>query len=79
MQARNSNLSIFHNCNTALTSTRPTTAAVMIEESTAFGVYLNKGVMGSKVRNITKDITMFEMTVSQPAMTFTAEREKDPT
>lgn len=78
MQATKSNLSIFHNRLTASTSIRPTTADIMIEASMAFGVYLNSDVMNSKVKNTTQDITMLDMAVLQPAMKFTAEREKDP-
>lgn len=78
MQATKSNLSIFHSSITAPMSTRPTTAVMMMEASTAFGVYLNNGVMSTKVRRTTQDITMLETAVLQPAMKFTAEREKDP-
>ncbi|KAK7850054.1 hypothetical protein CFP56_001640 [Quercus suber] len=59
-------------------STRGNTAAIMIEASTAFGVYLNNGVMSSNVRRTTQDITMLATAVLQPAMKFTAERENDP-
>lgn len=78
IQATKSNLSIFQSKTAASMSTRPTTAAIMIEASTAFGVYLNNGVMSSKVRSTTQDITILETAVWQPAMKFTAEREKDP-
>lgn len=78
MQATKSNLSIFHSRIAASMSTRPTTAAMMIEASTAFGVYLNNGVMSTKVRRTIQDITMLEAAVLQPAMKFTAEREMDP-
>nr|KYP60541.1 hypothetical protein KK1_022948 [Cajanus cajan] len=79
MHATKSNLSIFQSRIAASTFTRPSTAAIIIEASTAFGVYLNSGVMSNSVNNKTMDITMFETAVLQPAMKFTAEREKDPT
>lgn len=56
----------------------PTTADIMMEANIAFGVYLNSGVITSRVSNTTIDITIFEIAVLQPAMKFTAEREKDP-
>lgn len=59
-------------------SIRLSTADMMIEESMAFGVYLNNGVITSKVSNTMQDITMLETAVRQPAMLFTADREKDP-
>ena len=78
IQARKSNLSIFHSSIAAGMSTRGNTAAMMIEASTAFGVYLNNRVMSSNVRRTTQDITMLATAVLQPAMKFTAERENDP-
>ena len=78
MQATKSNLSIFHSRITASMFTRFITAAIIIEASTAFGVYLNSGVMTSRVSNTTMDMTMFDTAVLQPAIKFTAEREKDP-
>lgn len=68
MQARKSNLSIFHSRITASMFTRPSTAAIIIDASTAFGVYLKSGVMSSSVNNTTMDITMFDTAVLQPAM-----------
>lgn len=59
-------------------SIKPITAHMIIEASIAFGVYLNSGVMTSNVNNTTKDITMLDTAVLQPAMKFTAERENDP-
>lgn len=59
-------------------SIKPITAHMMMEASMAFGVYLNSGVMTSSVKNTTQDITMLDTAVLQPAMKFTAEREKDP-
>jgi len=54
------------------------TAEMMMAERMAFGVYLKSGVMNSRVKNTTTDITMLETAVWQPAMKFTAEREKEP-
>lgn len=54
------------------------TAEIMMAERIAFGVYLKMGVINSKVRNTTQDMTMLETAVLQPAMKFTAEREKEP-
>ena len=67
-QATKSNLSIFHIKYAASKSTRPITADIMIAESTAFGVYLKRGVINCKVKNTTIDITMFETAVWQPDM-----------
>ncbi|RYR35669.1 hypothetical protein Ahy_A10g050798 [Arachis hypogaea] len=78
MQAMKSNLSIFHIMITAFMFTKFVVAAIMIEESTAFGVYLNTGVNNVSTNNTTMDKTMFDAAVSQPAMLFTADREKDP-
>lgn len=78
IQATKSNLSTFHIKITASISIRPITADMIIEEIIAFGVYLNNGVISSNVNNTTKDITMFETAVLQPAMKFTADRENDP-
>lgn len=47
-------------------------------ERMAFGVYLKRGVRISKVSITTSDITTFETDVWQPAIKFTAEREKEP-
>jgi cytochrome oxidase Cu insertion factor (SCO1/SenC/PrrC family) len=49
-------------------SMRFNTAAMIIEASTAFGVYLNSGVITNRVNNKTKDITMFDTAVLQPAI-----------
>lgn len=54
------------------------TAEMMIVERMAFGVYLKSGVRNCKVKNTTKDITILDTAVSQPAMKFTADREKEP-
>ena len=78
MQATKSNLSIFHNRIMAGMSIRLRTADMMIEEIMAFGVYLNNGVITSKVSSTMQDITMLEAAVLQPAMLLTADREKDP-
>jgi len=50
----------------------------MMAESTAFGVYLKRGVINCKVKNTTIDITMLETAVWQPDMKFTADRENEP-
>lgn len=78
MQATKSNLSIFHIKIAALQSTRLMTAQMMIEARIAFGVYLKSGVMNCRVKNTTTDMTILETAVSQPAMKFTADREKEP-
>lgn len=39
------------------------TAEIMMTARIAFGVYLKRGVMNSRVRNTTQDITMFETAV----------------
>lgn len=78
MHATKSNLSIFHNKVAAPMSIRPITAFIIMEARMAFGVYLKRGVMNSKVRNTTQDIIMLETAVSQPAMKFTADRENEP-
>jgi hypothetical protein len=54
------------------------TAEMMMEARMAFGVYLKRGVMNCSVKNTTTDITIFETAVWQPAMEFTADREKEP-
>ena len=66
--ATKSNLSIFHIKIAAGTSISPTTADIMMAARIAFGVYLKRGVMNSKVRNTTQDIMILETAVSQPAM-----------
>jgi hypothetical protein len=68
MHATKSNLSIFQRRIAALMSMRFNTAAMIIEASTAFGVYLNSGVITNRVNNKTKDITMFDTAVLQPAI-----------
>lgn len=68
MQATKSNLSIFHMRIMASWSNRPTTADMMMEASIALGVYLKSGVITSRVRSTTQDITMFETAVLHPAM-----------
>lgn len=78
MQAIKSNLSIFQSKTVASMSTRPITAAIIMEDRTAIGVYLNNGVMSNRASNTTMDKTKFDTAVLQPAMKFTAEREKDP-
>lgn len=78
IQAMKSSLSIFQMRMAASMSMSPTTADRMMEANIAFGVYLNSGVITSRVSNTTIDITIFETAVLQPAMKFTAEREKDP-
>ena len=54
------------------------TAQMMIEARMAFGVYLKRGVKNCRVKNTTTDMTILETAVSQPAMKFTADREKEP-
>lgn len=78
MHARKSNLSIFHIRIAASKSKSPATADIMIAARIAFGVYLKRGVMNSKVKNTTQDITIFETAVSHPAMKLTADRENEP-
>lgn len=68
MQAMKSNLSIFHMRIAASKSIRPITAHIIIDERIALGVYLKRGVMNSKVKKTTHDITMFDTAVLQPAM-----------
>lgn len=68
MHATKSNLSIFHIKIAAGMSIRPITADIMMAARMAFGVYLKRGVMNSKVRNTTMDIIMLDTAVSQPAM-----------
>lgn len=68
MQAMKSNLSIFHISNIASMSINPTTADIMMEASMAFGVYLNNGVITSRVSNTTIDITIFDTAVLHPAI-----------
>ena len=68
MHAMKSNLSIFHISNIALMSISPTTADIMMEASIAFGVYLNSGVITSRVSKTTKDITILETAVLHPAI-----------
>lgn len=78
MQATKSNLSIFHIKIAALQSTRLMTAEIMIVARMAFGVYSKRGVRNSKVKNTTTDMTILDTAVSQPAMQFTADLEKEP-
>lgn len=79
MQATKSNLSNLPYIRTAASiSIRPTIANIMIADITALGVYLNSGVIRTRVRSTTQDITMLETAVLQPAKTFTAVREKGP-
>ena len=68
MQATKSNLSIFHIRYAASKSTRLITAEIIMAASMAFGVYLKRGVINSKVKNTTIAIIMFETAVRQPAM-----------
>lgn len=68
IQATKSNLSIFHINFAACNSTRLITADIMIADRIAFGVYLKSGVMKTKVKSTTMDITMLETAVWQPAM-----------
>lgn len=49
-------------------STKPTTADIMMEANMAFGVYLNNGVMTSRVSSTTQDMMMFDTAVLHPAM-----------
>lgn len=51
---------------------------MMMDASMALGVYLNNGVISSRVSKTTKDITMFDTAVLHPAIQFTADRENDP-
>ena len=51
---------------------------MMIVARMTFGVYLKRGVRNCKVKNTTTDMTILDTAVSQPAMKFTAEREKEP-
>ncbi|KAG5581017.1 hypothetical protein H5410_051644 [Solanum commersonii] len=63
MQATKSNLSILYRRVIASISINPITADMMMEASIAFGVYLNNGVISSKVSNTTQDMTIFETAV----------------
>ncbi|KAG9145412.1 hypothetical protein Leryth_022909 [Lithospermum erythrorhizon] len=78
MQATKSDLSIFHMRIIASKSISPRTADIMMDAKMAFGVYLNNGVMISKVSSTTIDMTMLETAELHPAMKFTADLEKDP-
>ena len=68
MQATKSNLSVFQIRYAASKSIRPITAVMMIDARMEFGVYLKSGVISSKVKNTTVDITTLEIGVWQPAM-----------
>lgn len=68
MHAMKSNLSTFQIVYAASMSIRLSTAEMMMAASTAFGVYLNRGVITSKVSITTIDITMLDTGVQQPAM-----------
>lgn len=78
IQATKSNLSIFQMRSIASMSINPSTAVIMMEANIAFGVYLNNGVMNSRVNKTTKDMTILETAVLHPAILFTADLENDP-
>ena len=68
MQATKSNLSTFQIRKAARKSTRLITAEMMIDDMTAFGVYLKRGVITSRVSNTTRDMIILDTGVLQPAI-----------
>lgn len=63
MHAMKSNLSTFQMRVAASISMRLITAEIMMAESIAFGVYLKRGVITSKVSMTISDITIFDTAV----------------
>ncbi|KAK5770388.1 hypothetical protein PVK06_046538 [Gossypium arboreum] len=68
IQVTKSNLSIFHVRVSASMSIKLIIAYLMMEESIAFGVYLNNGVMSSNVSSTTEDIMILDVAILHPAM-----------